>query len=364
MRIGIVTTHQYQNFGTFLQCYALQHTLEKMGHVVEIIDYRRNDYKRSFFHQFRILVGEYRRSPKTLIKFIFTLRQQNRRNQLYKDFCNRFFNLSPKHYDNANELRMQPPIYDIYLSGSDQIWNPSICGFIPTYFLDFAPRASLKAAYAPSIGVSELSENERHVISDYLRDFSFLSCREQSGCQILNDCGFKNVECVLDPTFLLSSTCWERLSENSYIKETDYSLCYFLSENEEKNEKSRMFTGEDRVIRLTDNFRNGEHSILAAGPLEFLQLIRNAKNIVTDSFHGMVFCILFRKNFYMLPRHEENSMNSQNSRVIDLLKLLELYDRWNPFSINSCKPINYAHVERIVNLQKDKSIQYIRKILS
>ena len=360
MKIGFVTTHQYQNFGTFLQCFALQKMLQDLGHDTEIIDYRREEFKRTMFEKIRIAIGDFRKHPMSYISNILAWFLLCKRRSLFNKFAKENFKISQQYWKTSDDLKLNPPQYDLYMSGSDQIWNPSICGFIEPYFLTFAPKDSFKVSYAPSIGLSHLSTVEIDQLSTMLATYKYLSCRETTGCRLLADCGMK-VEHVLDPTLLLDISIWNSMADKSKIHKTNYNLCYFLTETPEKRMQAYELLSDAKIENLTVDFRYSKGAILAAGPYEFLSLIRNAKTIVTDSFHGMLFSILFGKDFYILPRHQATNHNHQNSRIIDMLNALELSNRWCPTSTN-ISPIDYIAVSNKINILKQHSIRYLQKV--
>ena len=364
MKIGFVTTHQYKNFGTFLQCYALQYVLTKLGHQVEIIDYQKKDYNKRWLEKVRIILGDIRRHPLKNLRIVLNYPFLIKRTYLFNKFYRENYLLSTKKYSNSDSLKKNPPIYDLYISGSDQIWNPTLNGFIEPYFLTFAPAGKLKAAYAPSIGVSKLNEEQKKTFKTILHDFKYISCRENSGVQLLNSCGISNVTQVVDPTLLLNKQFWITLSQKSSIHKQQYGLTYFLSKTDHKEKLVMPVFETYKRLDLTMETDCKYTSILAAGPYEFLSLINNADFVCTDSFHGVVFSILFEKEFYALPRHNDKNINSQNSRITDFLKDLGLTDRWIQHQENIIRtPIDYSEINaRLFNL-KEKSFNYIRAML-
>lgn len=362
MRIGFVTTHRYQNFGTFLQCFALQKILQELGHDVEIIDYRREEFEQSTLNKARIVIGDFRRHPMDYIRNISAWFLLCKRKSLFYKFAKENFRVSRQFWKTNDDLKANPPQYDLYLSGSDQIWNPAICGFIEPYFLTFAPKGSLKASYASSIGLSHLSTTEIEQLKVMLTTYQYLSCREKIGCKLLADCGYTEVKHVLDPTLLIDKSIWETMSSKSTIQNKDYNLCYFLAETPEKRTKAHELLSDEKIENLTVDFRYSKDAILAAGPYEFLSLIRNAKTIVTDSFHGMIFCVLFGKDFFVFPRHKETDHNHQNSRIIDMLDTIGLKNRWYPPSKDNISPIDYTIVDNKIKTLKQYSIEYLHKV--
>lgn len=364
MKIGFITTHQYKNFGTFLQCYALQYTLTKLGHHVEVVDYQRKEYQKKWIEKTRIILGDIRRYPLKNLRIILNYPFLMKRICLFNKFYKRNFQLSSQKYPTSDSLKKNPPIYDLYISGSDQIWNPTLNGFIEPYFLTFVPKGRIKAAYAPSIGIAKLNEKQQDTFKRLLHDFKFISCREKSGVQLLNNCGIINVTQVIDPTLLVDKEYWLSLSQKSSINKQQYGLTYFLSKTDYKEKLINPLFKTKRRLDLTMETDCNYKSILAAGPYEFLSLINNADFICTDSFHGVVFSILFEKEFYALPRHNEGNINSQNSRITDFLKDLGLSDRWIQHQENIIRtPINYHEINTKLSYMKEKSFNYIKTML-
>ena len=363
MKVGITTTHTHQNFGTFLQCYALQRIISEFGGDAEIIDYRRKDYSRPSLEKIRIEIGYYRKHPIDLFKWVLASRLIHKRQVLFNSFAKKYFNLSASHYNTTDDILASPPCYDIYLTGSDQVWNPSLGGFILPYFLSFAPESKKRASYAPSIGLSQLTEKEGKELTTLLNRFSHISCREISGCDLLKSYGINDVIHVLDPTLLIDTQVWEQFSRQSDHLTKKYNLCYFLDDSEEKRRKVKNFwETTNNLVFLTTDYRYQKGSILAAGPIDFLSLIRNAESIITDSYHGMLFCMIFHRDFYMFPRNNPFPKAAQNSRITDFLSDLGLFDRWNPRSLTDCKTIDYEIIDKLLNDKKNKSLQFIQSI--
>lgn len=363
MEIGFVTTHRYKNFGTFLQCYALQKVLSDYGHNVEIIDYLRCDLKKSNLERIRILIGSVRRNPiKHLLIFLNFFRSL-KRDYLFNRFFKENFKLSPKSYPTSDSLKQNPPVYDIYIAGSDQIWNPNLNGFIEPYFLTFAPKDKVKISFASSIGISYLSTEQKQHFYNYLHDYKIISCREQTGVNLLLGCGLKNIYKVADPTFLLSNEFWSEMASKSSIRPKNYGLTYLLSKTLEKENIAKQLFNKTKRIDLSMDKQIGVRSILSAGPIEFLYLIKNSDFICTDSFHGVVFSIIFEKEFYVLPRHDENNINSQNSRIYNLLSEINLEERLIKTLDFTRKPINYSIVSPKIKRISNESMKFIQQAL-
>lgn len=366
-RVLIVTTQRHFNFGTMLQCYALQHYVESLGYVVEVLDYTGYDYSRTPISKLRIFLGDLRRSPLKYIKILLNIFRWNKRERLFKRFLSERIKLTVNKYPTFDEVRRTLPVYDIYIAGSDQIWNPRIGGFKPVYFLQFVDNRSLKISYAASFGIDTFDESEYKQIHCLTAGLTSISCREQSGVEFLRRAGI-NSTLVVDPTLLLPVSYWRSLSDKEFASKytKKYILTYFLSRSERKTDMLEHSFKDNNLRRLdlcVDENAPSE-SLLAVGPEQFLSLIDNCELLITDSFHGMVFALIFHKNFYIVPRNSSNS-NSQNTRIVNLLEKIELMDRWLPSMVlpGTNEDIDYTKIEPLLQQYISESSSWLRSHL-
>ena len=329
MKIGLITFHHAHHYGAQLQAYALMKAITGMGAECEIINYVRPDtiegnrlFKKGL-------------SPRAILSNANTLinfRQLKRRYGRFESFVNEDMRLSKKFYRSYEELLKDAPEYDVYVCGSDQVWNPLIFKentYDPAFFADFA-KSGRRIAYAPSFGITEIPEDKREDLRRYLERFDCLSVREKQGEKIIRDVAGRDSVTVLDPTLLLTGDEWDEFSAAPVFKEP-YLLCYFIS-NPGKysgyikalSEKYRLrvvsLCGARRVVPQT------RHTVLDAGPREFPGLFRNASMVCTNSFHGTVFSITFKKDFYSFAS-ALNSEKTVNSRLYNILEKLGLEAR-------------------------------------
>ena len=349
MKVLIVTTQRHFNFGTLLQCHALQRFVESVGCDVEVLDYRCQEYSRSRLRKLRIFIGDLRRNPLKHFKILRNTARRHKRESLFERFLRQRINLTESQYATFESIESNLPVYDIYIAGSDQIWNPRLGGFKPVYFLKFAPEDSLKMSYAASFGIDSFNAEESAAIKAMTKDLNSISCREQSGVDFLHGAGIDST-LVADPTLLLSADYWHGLCDNNLSKSLDeeYVLSYFLSKSDCKDNMIRHSFGNSDIkcLDLCVDADASSESVLDAGPEQFLSLIANCKLLITDSFHGIVFAIIFHKNFYIVPRKDKDP-NSQNTRVINLLEKLGLMNRWIPSMMlpEVKRDIDFAKVE-------------------
>ncbi len=250
--------------------------------------------------------------------------------------------------------------FENFIVGSDQVWNPN---FIDnTYFFDFVDDSKNKISYAPSFAVKKIDEENKLRIKPLINRFNTISVREKNGVDILSELTEKNIDITLDPTFLLSKKEWLELINKDEVKENveeKYILCYFLGEKQFYWDYVRKIVEKTKykvkVIPMTRKSYLKKYDIeVATGPIEFLSLINNAKIICTDSFHGMVFSLIFNKNFSALSRFDSKDSKSQNSRIESLLNMLDLkenmiYEDYSnvQYEVNNYEKVNEIMQEKI-----------------
>lgn len=351
-KVGLISFHKSINYGVYLQAYALQSFIEKAGYDVEIIDYnqftekKRNSKK--VLHRLTHLKESF-----NIFRNLCYLRKKeviNKRNKFYK-FAVTKFNLTNPIVSIA-EIKQVQAQYVKFVCGSDQIWNPAYTQGNPVYFLRFAPQCK-RIAYAPSFGVGQSSEAFNGYKEEYkvfLSEFSSLSVREGTGQRIIHDIANVNSTVVVDPTLLLSAEQWEIIGkeDNTTEREGEYVLFYVLGSNPlyRKLAKKIATQGKYRVVciptgPLWEKMKSVDKCY--AGVNEFILLFRRASFIVTDSFHGTVFSVIFRKKFSAILRNDTNY--SLCSRIEDFLGNIHLE--------NNC-----VNVSEVLNIELDKEIDY------
>ena len=371
-RVGIITYHHYYNYGTMLQALALQIKIEQLGYEAELIDFKQD----ISLSRYELIKLRFRRLP----VYIRELGKYNvikksgmmieKRKKLFEQFYKKYLNVSDAFYINTEQLIENPPIYDGYIVGSDQTWNPYSSNAPQAFFLPFVVDNSKKGSYAPSIAVERLPIELEEKYKERLSSFSFLSCREKSGTKLLEKITGRKVQCVLDPTLLLHKSDWDRYSEDIDIKKP-YMLVYFLGENKEHRKfiKNIQEVTGLRVISIPMAYLemgNNEYEKVWCGPGEFISLVKGATVVCTDSFHGTIFSINFRKDFYVFCKHSNSDEASENSRLHNVLdtfglsdRLIKSMDNFNELSIS----IKYDDVDIILENERKKSIGYLKNML-
>lgn len=336
MKIGIITIHNSPNYGACLQSYALYKYIVNQGLECELIDLKRPihdgyvespDFKPYYIHK-KSIIEKTKEIAKRILKpqSISKESTNSKRISKFKDF-NKKIKLSNPYYSICS-LYECPPIYDVYISGSDQLWNPEQPFPIEPYFLTFVKNNSAKKiSYASSIGISSLESLQIKDFTHWLSDYDAISVREPIAAQILQPHLKQKIEIVSDPTFLLDVEEWKSLASNYY--EEGYILCFMLGFRptllNEALSVSNVLNKKLIVIGQRDIPKNKRYTLIDdAGPKEFLGLIKCSDCVFTDSFHGTVFSILLGvKNFFSyVPKG-----NRRASRLETLLSPLGLLDR-------------------------------------
>lgn len=375
MKLGIVTWATYHNYGTALQNFALQTTLNGCGCDVSTIsdseiiaNEASTNSNRNWIRILKKLYFTFLLKPQNITRF---LKYRNRHLSLEQGY-NDFYSLNIKL--DTRPLSQTYKDYEVVVCGSDQIWAPyenMSKEYYAHYFL--ANYQSKKIAYAPSIGALAKSTAFRNLVKPWLLLFDNISCREKSGTEELNKLLEKPVSHVLDPTLLLSGTEWEQLLRLNQQNDghNSYVLCYFLSYRKDYLEVAQNYAKKHglllKVIITNYRFVSRNYDNLYPNPIEFLQLIHGATKIFTDSFHGSIFSILFHRNFTTFKRFNNDEYNRQNKRIESLFSLLGLDNHFvskDNYLHDSCDyNYDYVEVERKLECLRNKSLDYLKNAL-
>jgi len=354
MNIGVITLPFNANYGWLLQAYAMQKVLEKNGHNAILIERKWNLGKgnnsllsrlmRPFYYN--VNCGKLYRFYKKNIKATHTCRSNDEIKRIVDEYH-----------------------LDAVIVGSDQVWRiENTRGVGYNFFLDFVPSGTIKFSYAASFGSDVWKGNEKDnlIIRELLDSFNGISVREESGIQMCKELFDKDAQCVLDPTFLLDASDYDKLLPNpqkySNIK---LLVTYILDPSAEKEYFVNKIAEERKLMvdRLFLKSRKGRFHIYKS--LEnWLLKIRNADFVVVDSFHGMVFCIIFQKQFIVIANKKRGNTRFEN--VLGKLNLMDrlIYDLADADIKQILQPINYTLVDQRLELEKQASVNFINKALS
>ena len=407
MKIGIITYWQSEdNYGQLLQCWALQQYLSKIGHDPFAIRFMRHvplaqdcqvkEKKKSLSQKASDCAIRIARII-LVVPYVMDKRRRQRiklqqkkelelnayisgRNQErgFDDFRKQNLKFSDITYPTIESLRTNPPQADIYITGSDQVWNYELHPTeLEAFFLQFGPSEAKRISYAPSIGHKSWPLHLKEQLRAYLSAFDAISVREKSAIPIVNSCGF-DAQNVLDPTMLLRARDYDMLLkeaansnkepkvENIYIYSINYKDRNDIPWEDIKslaNEHNLRFivtpgSGYTPCRELFDNVEYRYYTIP-----EWIRAISECRLLVTASFHGIIFAILFHKDFIYTPL--SGRLAESNSRVVDLLESLDLGNRIlsDKTCISSifCNKIDWEEIDDRLDEARESSISFLKR---
>ena len=346
-KTAIVSCYFQHNYGSMLQAYATQMALDKLDYENETIDIAgfNHEIKKAKILYFAkasltsdILISKLGMAKNVLIKKFSKndyARLSKVRSDRFDAFGKKYFRLSSR-YSSKEELGKKcDENYSSVLVGSDQLWLPGNIA-ADYYTLNFVPTTVNSIAYATSFGQSSLPKDSAKKATIFLKKIKHIGVREESGQKLVKKLAGRNVPVVCDPTLLFTGDEWMKIQKKEPIIKGKYILCYFLGNNpphREFAEKLKKETG-CKIVALThlDEFVKSDEGYADEtpyniDPADFLNLIRNAEYVCTDSFHCSVFSILYKKEFYTFRRYNRNTRQSTNSRLGTLFKITGIEGR-------------------------------------
>lgn len=371
MKVSVITFALSDNYGAVLQSVGLAHALKKLG--VDSVFYRYHDKAQSACGESakrRILHWGARRANALL-----TLGQRKKR---FTAFRESYIPMTQKHYGKNAELQQDPGEYDVYISGSDQIWNPNLFVFDYSYFLDFLPEGKKKISYASSFGKAGFEESYKEKCGKLLSEYSHISVREKSGEAIVQALCGKEAFTAVDPTLLLTKEEWAPLMGSATQKAKTFNgiLCYIMpgdklveSAIENMAQQLHKKTGLP-IMRLGIKAYKVFHypareTDIKAGPADFLAYFAGAQYVVTNSFHGTAFSVNFGKEAYIPINDTLPPEKALHERVKSLLAQVDGEALMVPAS-NPTLRLQALDQEKIaanLNALRQESRDYLKRAL-
>ncbi len=385
MKFGIITLVS-DNYGNKYQNYAVERLLSKYGEVTTyslenlycassdsakrgILQKLNPSYIKKVLRARMMYRFDYNATDTSIIQSLLyvnknkkkIIRLKEERSRRFREFSKKYLHISDVqlNYENSVDENWIQSV-DYFFCGSDQIWNPSYATTSKVAFCSFAPEKTV--AIAPSFGVSEIPQYRKDEYSSYLKKIYKLSVRENVGRDIIKNLSGRDVEVLLDPTMALNVSEWRKIVKKpDVIMPEHYIVCYFLGQIDKVYRKKINEFAEKIGLPLVMLFDITSEEYYTFDPAEVLYTINNADFVLTDSFHGSVFSILFHRNFYVFGRNEGGA--SMNSRVETLLEKFQLTDRMftgDSIGINSKK---WRVVESILEEEQNKTVTYIENTI-
>lgn len=366
-RVSIITIIDNNNFGTFLQAFALCKKVEQLGAKPELVDYCRPhmSWKYSVRDIFQTI-----RNPLRIISRLLTLWKSCKIHQKNRKFICCFLSTSP--CESIADIKRTISA-DVYMTGSDQVWN-SIHnkGLDKAFYLDYAPQGAPRVAYSASIGMPQFQEYEKEETKALLEKYNMITLREQSSIELLSDLGLdkSKLHAVLDPTLLLNKEEWKRQMTLPRLHKEKYLLVYSV-ETKEQNRVIECVAekiAKERNLKIVGVYYGGAYGRMKccdynhhyATPDVFLSLMYYADYVVVSSFHGTAFSVNFNKEFItVMP-------DRFNSRVLNLLTKINATDRivkTADYDLNSVKPLDYEQINEILCKEREDSVSLLKQMI-
>ena len=386
MKVGIVTMyHNSLNCGGCLQAYALYKLLSKMGYSAEQIRFDipgvplspkpatpvpKQGEKSAVFE----FAGKV--CYKLLNYSLIRKRKEVARNMYpaYEAWKKAFVGQSPEIYT-ADTIRSAIEHYDAFITGSDQVWN--LKWYNPTWFLDFVPSERPKIAYAASVCMDTFALEERQIVQEHLRDFDFISVREESSVDLIRSVSPVEVKCTLDPTLLLDRDDWDEVASKRIV-DREYVFCYFLGRDKAQKKAAQSFARKNKLKIVVMEYLGGkvekdagsfrDIKVKHATPSDFISLIKYAQYVFTDSFHASVFSGLYKKEFFVFPRAGEGAMSSRLYTLSQLLGFADHFcdtaEKMTPDHIDGLDRIDYTEERPFFAKMKEESLGFIKSSMN
>lgn len=367
MKLGIITWFTGSNYGTNLQAIALQYYLRNQGYEVNIINYEVplqnvKREKKPFIK--RLLYQPEKYAIKIALKR-YEPEIEKRDRKIFNAICNNCI-LTPQ-IKTIEELISVCNTFDLLICGSDQIWNPN--WYDRFYFADYDGINTRCISYAPSMGVNAIPEEVIPKIAHSISRLKCISVREEKAADLLAPYLHQRPEVVVDPTLLLTKEDWLKIFPEKKQENQDYILALFLSDEKAHLSAAKKFAKAHNCKLILIPYKGITYLQCAdkradAGLGDLFDLIRNANYILTDSFHITVFSIIHRKQFFTFQRFRENTFSSQNVRVSNLLKMVDLLDRLIPYQsseICDLNNISYNNHVKKLNLEIERSKCFLKR---
>lgn len=339
-KIGIITFHNSVNYGAVMQTYALQEFLLENNYDVRIIDYV-NDKIDSELN--KRIIGN---PIKIGIKYLYRKRKLN----IFNKFNEKNLRLTPERNIRRKNIECLKDRFDCVITGSDQVWNLNLTENDKTYFLDFVNQSTNKIGYAVSIGDNTTIDFTD--VNDCIMDFNHVSFRERAFYDFAKEKYNLKSEVCCDPTLLVKKEVFEKVISERIVKEK-YIFCFMMEYKKDIVELANQL-GKKYNYKIINN-KNSKEFFLHCTPADFLSWIKNAEIVLTDSFHGTVFSLIFKKKFIS----DKFDLNKKMKlRVNDLLKEFGCERYFQEINMN-----NYEKIQDLIDAQinYDKIFNSIEK---
>lgn len=370
-KVGIATVFTGYNYGSALQAYATKNILNGNGYTAELFKLGGSLVKGRDVRLGKLF---------TIAIRSFFLGRKNGLSSYKKSMSKDLFAESKKMFDDFIKDELCPSVvswaklkkmagseeYRAFICGSDQVWNSAVYYVDPFYYLQFAPEEK-RIAFAPSFGRDFVPEYNRKRIGKYISQIPRISVRESTGVDIVKELTGQHAELLIDPTLVLTKEEWTRSLSINIDNNEKYLLAYFLDMPSEGAVNAVKEISEKyglKIVGLPYAFEQmpWKDNVISAGPKEFVELIRNASFVCTDSFHGTAFSLNFNVPFYTFER-DYGVQGKQSARIESILEITGQAERYEPAKIDNCFDIDFTKTNNAINQERENSRNYILESL-
>lgn len=354
--IGIMTFHRANNYGAVLQCYALQRALNDEGIRNQVIDYRCRYIEKHYSPMPSVSFKHTKRFCLDLLQVPNKIKTRKR----FKSFLNKYISMSTPML--KEELRTKTKNYKTIIVGSDQVWNKLSSNGDKSYLLDFASKNTTKISYAASVGIEEWQTTEKEDMRKSLEGFTSISVREPKSVEMIKEVYGGDVHVNVDPTVLLKVSEWEKITNESKLKKRDFIFVYIMQPSDNlylvAKELSKNENLEIISISTTERKCKIGKNAKGAAVSDFLWYIKNAKYVVTNSFHGMMFSMIFQKEFFWDYQKGSNMSNMRFDMLVEQYGIRSrCYDKNK--AINDYSDLNYELIKKTMKQQRMEGLNYL-----
>ena len=353
--IGIITFHRAVNYGAVLQCFALQQLLDNLGLENAVIDYRCQFIEKHYSCIPTVSPVHIRQ----FIKECFQIPTKFICRKNFDLFINKYLRMTHK-FIRKEDILSNDYHFDTIITGSDQVWNLEITGKDTTYLLDFADENVRKVSYAASLGPVEIEQGYLDALKKHIQKFDVISLREPTAIETIKKISDKEIEIDVDPTVLVDINVWNELANKSKMKEKDFIFVYLMQDSEILREKALQIVKEKNLkilfIGMVSNIPVLGKNMKGALVEDFLWMIKNAKYVITNSFHGILFSLRFEKNFFWAYQKGKKMSNPR-------FQMLNQYYEIEKCCCNNKKinELDYKYIRNQMENQRKKSIGNIQR---
>lgn len=368
MKVDFITRHAIPNYGSILQTYATQKILEKLGCDSEVINYIQLEETggKTIATNCNIQSNNLKSKLKRIAYLIVQQPNVTHMHSKFAQFRKKYLKQTDKEYHTIYELKKDLPKADIYCTGSDQVWAKiGAKDYDEAYFLEFVPEGKRCISYAASFGKSKIDEKLEQNLPHLLKKYETILVRENTAEDIIKNKGFNNAKQVLDPTLLLDKDEWNVISEKNKLENKEYILVYQLHHNKQMENYLKELKKHTKlpIYRIHPSIYYGTKPgkfLYLPTPGQYISYIKNAKYIVTDSFHGTVFSLIFNKNFVdILPGETSTRIESILKLVNQENRIIRDFNKFNWLEEN----IDYTQINKILKEQREISLNDFKKAI-